>query len=107
MFGAGLFGQGQETPTGNHAFARIFQVNDVERNLPRIRVTHLASRQIGSSLTDEYSAEMFFIEKHRGVENSHLTLLGLRTQRLFWCGERALACLLNMFRSQYSSNGEC
>ena len=102
MFGAGLFGQDNGNLSGGDNSNRL-----MERNLPRIRVTHLASEQSGTKLTDEYLAEMFFIEKHRDVENCHLTLLGLRTQRLFWCGERALADLLNLFRRQYSVGGKC
>lgn len=68
-------------------------VHGRDQNLPRIRVTQLAQRQVNSCLVEMNSFEMFFIETHRKVENTSVVLLGLRSQRLFRDGEKSLAVL--------------
>ena len=75
------------------------------RNLPRVRVTELTRRQFNSTVIQEFSAGIFFVESHPDVTNSAVTLMGLRSQRLFMQGERVLAMLLNMMRSTYGRSG--
>ena len=75
------------------------------RNLPRVGVTELSRRQFNSTVLRNFSAEVFFVESHRDVVNSTLTLMGLRCQRLFMQGEKILTVLLNMVRSTYGQSG--
>ena len=84
-------------------FPRVIHTN--ERNLPRVRVTELSRRQSNSSVVMDLGFEMFFIEQHREVEMSYVSLLGLRCQRLLWQSEKSLALLLNYLRCSYTSPG--
>ena len=77
-----------------------------DQNLPRVRTTTLIERQVNSCLMTVNNVEMFFIETHRKVELSNIVLLGMRSQRLFRDGERSLAVLLNMIRSNYGQPGD-
>ena len=72
-----------------------------KRNLPRVLVRELSSRLVGSTICQEFRAELFFIDQHRSLERSALTLMGLRSQRLFWESECAFANFLNLIRSNY------
>ena len=72
-----------------------------KRNLPRVLVRELSSRLVGSTICKEFRAEIFFIDQHRSLEKSALTLMGLRSQRLFWESECAFANLLNLIHSNY------
>ena len=72
-----------------------------KRNLPRVLVRELSSRLVGSTICQEFRAELFFIDQHRSLERSALTLMGLRSQRLFWESECAFANFLNLVRSNY------
>ena len=80
-------------------------MTESQRNLPRVRVTELTKRQFNSTIVQEFSAGVFFVESHPDVTNSTVTLMGLRSQRLFMQGERVLAILLNMVRSAYGQSG--
>lgn len=76
-----------------------------DRNLPRFRVTELARSQQNSGIVSEYRAEMLFIDKYHDVDNSAVSLLGLRCQRLFWHAEVSLTMLLNYLRRSYVRPG--
>ena len=80
-------------------------VHGRDQNLPRIRVSQLAQKQINSCLVEVNSFEMFFIETQHKVDNSSVVLLGMRSQRLFRDGEKSLAVLLNAIRSNYGCSG--
>ena len=86
-------------------FTFIRGIYERDQNLPRVRTTKLAERQINSSLVTVNTTELFFIESHQKLENSSVVLLGLRSQRLFRDGEKSLAVLLNLMRSNYGGSG--
>lgn len=72
---------------------------DKKRNLPRVVVRELTRKMVGSTVYQGMQAELFFIEQHRTLEKSAVTLMGLRSQRLFWESERAFANLMNFIHS--------
>ena len=84
-------------------FSRVINIKN--RNLPRVKLTELARRQVDASIATDYAVEMFFIEQHQEVDMSNVSLLGLRCQRLFWQSEKALTYLLNCLRRGYSEPG--
>ena len=86
-------------------FAFLRRMSRRERNLPRLRVTTVENRQMNTCLATTNVVEMFFLDSHAYVDNSNLSLLGLRSQRLFRDGETSIAVLMNFLRSQYSSPG--
>ena len=99
MPGGGLFGG---LGISDHLLTLM---HGTRRNLPRVRVTELNRRQNGSNEVQEMSAEIFFIDSYPDIPDSSVTLMGLRSQRLFMQGERVLAILLNMVRSTYGKQG--
>ena len=74
------------------------------RNLPRVLVRELHSSLVDATSYKAMQVEILFIDQ-QVVEKSAITLMGLRSQRLFWQSEKAFANLLNMIYSNHHVSG--
>ena len=79
-------------------------VRDTRKNLPRVLVRELCSSLVNATCYKTMQAEILFIDQS-DAEKSAITLMGLRSQRLFCQAERAFANLLNMIHSNSYASG--
>ena len=78
---------------------------DKQHNLPRVRLTEVVNNHRNACVATELKVEMLFIDMYQTMDNSGLTLFGLRSQRLFWSGEKSLALMMNYIHGSYSNSG--